>query len=182
MPAYTGATPVRPEDDSYTYTFNGWSPTIVAATADADYTAVYTATEKPQPKDYTPTGLIATQEGYIVWLDWTAVEGVSLYEWEFLNFDKSIGGNITSELYGGLNFEGTPAGSYPLVCRVRSLDASQAPISEWASVDFTLVIEEQQGIEDVPAAQQPATKLIRDGQIYILRGEKVYTLQGQEVK
>ena len=26
------------------------------------------------------------------------------------------------------------------------------------------------------------TKVIRDGQIYILRGEKVYTLQGQEVK
>ena len=180
MPAYNGATPARPEDANYTYTFNGWSPTIVAAVADADYTAQFTATEKPQPKDYTPTGLIATQEGYIVWLDWTAVEGVSLYEWEFLNFGNSVGGNITSELYGGLNFEGTPAGEYPLVCRVRSLDASQAPISEWASIDFTLVIEDGQGIEDVDAdTPTKARKILRDGQIFILRGDKTYTLQGQ---
>ena len=46
MPAYTGATPTRPEDESYTYTFSGWNPTIVAATVNADYTAQYTATEK----------------------------------------------------------------------------------------------------------------------------------------
>lgn len=183
MPAYSGAMPVRPEDENYTYSFSGWSPTIVAAVADADYTAQFTATEKPQPKDYTPTGLIATQEGYIVWLDWTAVEGVSLYEWEFLNLGNSVGGNITSELYGGLNFEGTPAGEYPLVGRVRSLDASQAPISEWASVDFTLVIEDEQGIEDVNAdTPTKARKILRDGQIFILRGEKVYTITGQKAK
>ena len=183
MPTYSSATPVRPEDEQYTYSFSGWSPAVVAAAADADYTAQFTATEKPQPKDYTPTGLIATQEGYIVWLDWDAVEGVSLYEWEFLNFDKSIGGNITSELYGGLNFEGTPAGEYLLVCRVRSLDASQAPISEWASVDFTLVIEDGQGIDNVQGDNVQSTKvqkILRDGQIFILRGDKVYTIQGQE--
>ena len=182
-PVYTGATPVRPEDDTYTYEFSGWTPTIVAATENADYTATYEATEKPQPKDYTPTGLVASQEGAVVWLDWTAVEGVSLYEWEFLNLGNSVGGNITSELYGGLNFEGTPAGEYPLVCRVRSLDASQAPISEWASVDFTLVIEDGQGIENVDAdPPTKARKILRDGQIFILRGEKVYTITGQEVK
>lgn len=183
MPTYSGVMPVRPEDEDYTYSFSGWSPTIVAAVADADYTAQFTATEKPQPKDYTPTGLIATQEGFIVWLDWTAVEGVSLYEWEFLNFGNSVGGNITSELYGGLNFEGTPAGEYPLVCRVRSLDASQAPISEWASVDFTFVIEDGQGIEDVDAdTPTKARKILRDGQIFILRDEKVYNAQGALVK
>ena len=183
IPTYSGATPVRPEDEQYTYSFSGWSPAVVAAAADADYTAQFTATEKPQPKDYTPTGLIATQEGYIVWLDWTAVEGVSLYEWEFLNFGNSVGGNITSELYGGLNFEGTPAGEYPLVCRVRSLDASQAPISEWASVDFTLVIEDGQGIEDVDAdTPTKARKILFNGQIFILRGEKTYTIDGRKVR
>ncbi len=46
LPKYTGATPVRPDDEQYTYTFNGWSPAIVAATADATYTARYEATKK----------------------------------------------------------------------------------------------------------------------------------------
>ena len=48
MPSYTGSTPTKPADDEYTYSFNGWSPAIVAATANADYTAQFTATAKPQ--------------------------------------------------------------------------------------------------------------------------------------
>ena len=51
IPVYSGATPVRPEDGQYTYSFSGWSPAVVAASANADYTAQYTATEKPQPKE-----------------------------------------------------------------------------------------------------------------------------------
>ena len=48
MPQYTGSTPARPDDEEYTYTFSGWTPTIVAATEDATYTANYTATPKSQ--------------------------------------------------------------------------------------------------------------------------------------
>ena len=48
LPEYTGATPERPEDERYTYSFNGWTPTIVIASADATYTATYTATPKSQ--------------------------------------------------------------------------------------------------------------------------------------
>jgi hypothetical protein len=182
MPNYNGATPTKPEDDNYTYEFNGWAPTIVAAVADADYTAQFTATEKTQPKDYTPTGLIASQEDTIVWLDWNAVEGVPLYEWEFLYNNQSLGGDITSELYGGLRFENYPAGSYPLVCRVRSLDSNQAPLSLWASVNFTLVITNEQGLEDIVVNTDSTQKVMINGQILILRGEKVYTITGQEVK
>ena len=46
VPVYSGETPVRAEDDDYTYTFKGWDPEITAVTAAADYTAVFTATEK----------------------------------------------------------------------------------------------------------------------------------------
>jgi hypothetical protein len=41
---------------------------------------------------------------------------------------------------------------------------------------------EPQGIEDVQSVQAQSTKILRNGQIYILRGEKVYTLTGQEVR
>ena len=43
-PVYTGETPTRAADSEYNYTFAGWEPAIVAATADATYTAKFTAT------------------------------------------------------------------------------------------------------------------------------------------
>ena len=46
IPAYNGATPVKPADDHYIYTFAGWSPTVVTVTGDATYVATYTATVK----------------------------------------------------------------------------------------------------------------------------------------
>jgi uncharacterized repeat protein (TIGR02543 family) len=45
-PVYGGETPVRAEDEENTYAFAGWDKEIAAVTADADYTAVFTATAK----------------------------------------------------------------------------------------------------------------------------------------
>ena len=41
---------------------------------------------------------------------------------------------------------------------------------------------EPQGIEDVNINDLQSKKIIRDGNVYVLRGDRVFTLQGQEVK
>lgn len=43
LPVYAGPAPVRPSDGISFYTFTGWTPEITKVTADAEYTAVYTA-------------------------------------------------------------------------------------------------------------------------------------------
>ena len=45
-PAYTNATPVKPEDAQNTYTFSGWDPAIATVTEAATYTAQFSATPK----------------------------------------------------------------------------------------------------------------------------------------
>ena len=47
LPAYTGVTPVKAEDEMYTYSFSGWTPELAKVTGDATYTAVFTANAKP---------------------------------------------------------------------------------------------------------------------------------------
>lgn len=46
----------------------------------------------------------------------------------------------------------------------------------------TIPDEEQQAIEDLQADGDKPVKVLHEGQIYILRGEKVYTVTGQEVR
>ncbi len=41
LPTYDGMTPTRPDDGEYTYTWNGWNPEVVSATANQTYTATY---------------------------------------------------------------------------------------------------------------------------------------------
>ena len=51
LPAYTGDTPTKGSDAQYTYTFNGWTPTIVPAKEDTSYNAEFSA----EPRKYTVT-------------------------------------------------------------------------------------------------------------------------------
>ena len=45
-PSYAGATPTREQTAQYTYTFNGWSPTIAPVTEDQVYTAQFNQTTR----------------------------------------------------------------------------------------------------------------------------------------
>ncbi|MBP5694011.1 MAG: hypothetical protein J6X03_00945, partial [Bacilli bacterium] len=71
MPSYDGATPTKPEDENNRYTFSGWSPTVVAVTANATYTAQFSST--PKQKTYTITW--ANWNGSVLETDRNVPEG-----------------------------------------------------------------------------------------------------------
>ena len=82
-----------------------------------------------------------------------------------------------TDAFGGIDPSGllsVPEGSIP----------AYQTANQWQ--EFLEIQAIEQDTEDIPTIltndAQPATKILYKGQIYILRGEKVYTLTGQEVK
>ena len=180
MPTYTSATPVRPEDENYTYSFSGWSPAVVAATANADYTAVFEATPKTvvQP-NYLPYGLQVSVDGTTAYFYWSVQDlptyfGIGIYYngepvIEGTTFNNNTSFAATLEQFGTYTWRVCAANEY------RQL------ITEWVDGPSFEIRDPHEGIEDILAPDQ-ASKVLIDGEIFILRGDKIYTLTGQEVK
>ena len=64
---------------------------------------------------------------------------------------------------------------------VTTKDANDQPIASYSG-EFSTTGESPTSVEQVSTAQVQCTKVLRDGQIFILRGEKVYNAQGALVK
>ena len=60
IPAYTGETPTKEATAQYTFAHSGWTPEIIAATENAEYTATYSETVRK----YTVTWLNGEEELY----------------------------------------------------------------------------------------------------------------------
>ena len=54
-PEYKGETPTKAEDETYTYTFDKWSPTVTAVTGDVIYKAEFFKTRKSTGEAEDPT-------------------------------------------------------------------------------------------------------------------------------
>lgn len=160
MPVYNGEMPVRPETSSYRYTFKGWTPELVVATEDATYTATYTATAKQQDTVY--------------------------YTITFINWDETVLQKLQVEegekpVYTGETPTRPEDENYTYTFAKWSPKIVEAYKDATYMATFTAE-EKSQDFDNVQGDKVPCTKVLRDGQIYIIRGEKVYTVMGQSVK
>ena len=102
-PTYNGATPTKPGDAQYTYTFTGWSPAITGATADATYTAQFSSSVNSYTVTWDVEGTTKTQTYKYgdtpVYPNGTpAKAGDAQYTYTFKGWDKEISkvtGDIT---------------------------------------------------------------------------------------
>ncbi len=88
---------------------------------------------------------------------------------------------VATKTANGLQFTVTGLDSgthYDLTLQAK--DSQNAVLASYSS-NFTTT-GDAQGIEDVQGNNVPCTKIVRDGHIFILRGEKVYNAQGALVK
>ena len=187
MPTYNGATPTKPEDDNYTYSFSGWSPAIALATADADYTAVFEATPKTvvQP-NYLPYNLNATVDGNTVTFSWSVKDlptyfGIGIYYGSQEVFLGTTMNNNTSLTLSSF-FE--QFGTY--TWKLCGANENRQQITEWVDGPAFEIHNPNQDIENTPfpsgVGRGEARKILINGTIFILRGEKVYNAQGALVK
>ena len=134
---------------------------------------------------------------------WPAVSGAATYE--LVIKDKS--GNVICTLVFNANgqltqiaFNAPSRNNAPQQTQAAGFSFTVTGLEEGTSYDLTITSKdnnggtldtktvsftttgESQGIEDVLSDQVQCTKVIKNGQIFILRGEKVYSLTGQEVR
>ena len=134
---------------------------------------------------------------------WPSVSGAATYE--LVIKDKS--GNVICTLVFNANgqltsiaFNAPARNNAPQQTQAAGFSFTVTGLEEGTSYDLTITSKdnngttldtktisftttgEPQGIEDVPSDQVQSTKFLRDGKMYIIRGGKTYTLQGQEVR
>ena len=86
IPVYEGATPEKPADAQYTYTFSHWSPDVVAATCDATYTAVFSENANSYTITYNVNGEFYATQTYeygaaVTAPEYTVPEGHTFSGW-----------------------------------------------------------------------------------------------------
>lgn len=155
IPTYNGKTPTKASTIQYSYTFAGWTPTIVAVTGNAVYTAKYTASLRSYLVTFNPGshGTFTPQMTYVPYggampaaPNTTGEEG-----WEFIGWDSPIG----SVVYGDITFTAqwqkiipiTPPTDTPedddTIRTIENIEDSETPLAgpaSWALINLILLV------------------------------------------
>ena len=132
-------------------------------------------------KDYLPYGLQAEVQGTTVTLTWSVKDlptyfGIAVYMGGVEVFSGTTLNNHTSLTLSSI-FE--QYGTY--TWKLCSTDENRQPITEWVDGPSFEIRDPKEGVEEVQATDAPQKVLI-DNVIYILRGDRVYTITGAEVR
>ena len=188
-----GGAAVAPEAPAVEgFHFTGWDKAFDHVTEDLTVTALYAE------NDYKPTNLNVLltpqeKEDVLITVSWDKVEGAASYELRMAIGENELfsqnteGLNTIARLLSALVSEyKIDPGTYNVDWAVRSTDAMGKPISDWvAGSQFEITVKgTATGIENGQWTMDNGqwTKVLRDGHIYILVGEKMYDATGRLVK
>ena len=148
----THADPTKQATAEFTYTFAGWTPTIVAVTADATYTATYNETVNKYT--ITATAENGTVQGTGEYDYGTVVELMAIADTGY-KFDK---------------WSDEETDNPRMVTVTENMEFTALFISDVGA-----------SIEDIHATSNKVQKVLIDGILYILRDGKTYNVMGQEL-
>ena len=148
----THADPSKQATAEFTYTFAGWTPTIVAVTADATYTATYNETVNKYT--ITATAENGTVQGTGEYDYGTVVELMAIADTGY-KFDK---------------WSDEVTDNPRMVTVTENMEFTALFISDVGA-----------SIEDIHATSNKVQKVLIDGILYILRDGKTYNVMGQEM-
>ena len=77
MPSYDGATPVKPADAQYTYTFSGWNPTVSLVTGDIVYRATFSKTLNTYTVKWKSLGVLLEKDEEVPYGDMPSYDGAT---------------------------------------------------------------------------------------------------------
>ena len=180
------------------YKFVGWSDGVETMSRElkvvSDTTVAALFEEIPgyyEPKDLKVTQTPVGNDVEIAF-SWSKVEPAASYQVQ-LEYDEQVYGPIPTlgdnSLTVNLSFVRSKItipvapGSYTIHWAVRSVDMLNSPLCDWVESEFVIKVEDTgTGIDNIEQPSLVGQKILRDGKLFIIVGEKMYDAAGRLVK